>query len=253
MASRSPGALLISRFLQFQPNRTKVILRRVNPLPLHRMDASVTSRKMKERDYLYSVVQNKYVTRRPEIECILTTHVDNLGARGQVVMVDRMLFRQYLYPTGAALYASPQNLAELKNLTEGTIMKTPHALQMYRLLCGMNLPIKMNHFKPWTLSKGHVMAAFRHQGIIIDSQESITLPQEPITNEHNEQVPFEVKVTVNGLDVATVTCYKQPYTTNPDREGELPASLSLPLHRPKEEVAEELKAEGLYYGTTDTV
>ena len=34
-------------------------------------------------------------------------------------------------------------------------------LQTYRLLCGMNLPIKLNHFKTWTLTKANVLSAFR--------------------------------------------------------------------------------------------
>lgn len=53
-----------------------------------------------------------------------------LGARGQVVTVSRILFRQELYPSGAAVYASPENLLEYKETDATVIQKTPHALQV---------------------------------------------------------------------------------------------------------------------------
>lgn len=56
-----------------------------------------------------------------------------LGARGQVVTVDRMMFRQELYPSGAAVYASPENLEEYKETDATAIQKTPHALQVIEL------------------------------------------------------------------------------------------------------------------------
>ena len=55
------------------------------------------------------------------------------------------------------------------------------------------------------------------------------------------------------MDEAKVTCYKVPFTTVPEKESELPQTLQLPLHKPAEEVHAELREQGLYYGTTETL
>ena len=71
--------------------------------------------------------------------------------------------------------------------------------------------------------------------------------------QHCSVFAIVIILQVNGLDEAKVTCYKVPFTTVPEKESELPQTLQLPLHKPAEEVHAELREQGLYYGTTETL
>ena len=50
-----------------------------------------------------------------------------------MVYADRSLFRQELLLTGAAVYASSENLEKYKETDATAIVKTPHALQVGQL------------------------------------------------------------------------------------------------------------------------
>jgi len=42
-----------------------------------------------------------------------------------------------------------------------------YVIQTYRLLCGLNLPVSVNAFAPWTLTKSHIRISLR---IAVSSQ-----------------------------------------------------------------------------------
>ncbi|XP_060588535.1 large ribosomal subunit protein bL9m-like, partial [Ruditapes philippinarum] len=50
------------------------------------------------------------------IKCILTKEITDIGLKGTVVEVPKKLFRNELYPSGAAVYASPENLILYEDL-----------------------------------------------------------------------------------------------------------------------------------------
>ena len=59
-----------------------------------------------------------------------------------MVYADRSLFRQELLLTGAAVYASSENLEKYKETDATAIVKTPHALQVGQLsILNYNLSI----------------------------------------------------------------------------------------------------------------
>ncbi|KAF6024138.1 MRPL9 [Bugula neritina] len=263
MASQKFGvtwrAFLCNKVAQLLQSRSTVVLRRKHPVPLVPLERAVYERKLKEKHYIYEVVKLGGSSYVPMITCILTRHVDEycptpcilcdiIGCRYMLCYIIGR--RTRLQPVGAAVYASPENIKEyeeINRLTKHEARKTQYALSTYRLLCGLNLPVSVNAFAPWTLTKSHIRISLRIAGVNIEDEDSISLPEEAITNSQDEKTPFQVKI--NGLDEAVVNCYKVPITSDSNRESELPERYEVPLHRKRADVSRELKEKGLYDGT----
>lgn len=68
--------------------QTVVVLKRKWPIPLVKKDKPVTTRKLREKHYIYEVVRNEDNIPIPPIKCILTRHVDGeLTANNQFIFV----------------------------------------------------------------------------------------------------------------------------------------------------------------------
>lgn len=189
-----------------QQLRNAVIVQRMFPPRLHKKGVPKT---LKKREYIYTVVGNTDLQPAGDMPVILVKDVEGVGLRGEVLGVARKLARNMLLPTGAAIYASPENLAkhkeESKNV-EDIPRQSIVAQKTIRQLQAMTLRIPMNPNVSWTLNKTHVRVAFRKTGVQVP-QDCLTIPDEAVT-QFGDTV---VKVTVNKLDTVTVKAVIYPY------------------------------------------
>lgn len=83
------------------------ILKRRNPLPLHKKGEP--PKQLKPKNYIYDLVENKVCKKLPDMEVILTSHVTGLGNIGDKVVVrPEYAYNELLLP-GLAVYATPEN------------------------------------------------------------------------------------------------------------------------------------------------
>ncbi|XP_068236145.1 large ribosomal subunit protein bL9m [Palaemon carinicauda] len=97
-----------------QQVRTTYIVKRTKPLPLSNMHKR--TRLMKGRNYLYEVVENTVTRKDDPVKVILTSSVEGLGSKGDVIETTPHKARNRLLLPGLAVYASPENLEKYSNL-----------------------------------------------------------------------------------------------------------------------------------------
>lgn len=172
------------------------------------------------------------------IKCILTEEIGSLGYKGAVVEVATRAFRYKLYPTGKALYASPENLeaneeylkSEEAQKYKGIDIKMKHLMHK---LSGVHLRIPMNSENSWILNKSHLRVAFRHMGIILE-EDSLSLPEKPVTQpgEVIIAVSFENKLRTQVRGTVYLAADNDPVDPSlefPDPWGNPPVSTDNPV------------------------
>ncbi|KAH9495366.1 54S ribosomal protein L9, mitochondrial [Bulinus truncatus] len=191
-----------------------IVMERVFPLPPDKDGEKPDQSQMNE---IHKILRHVEIVKYPEeMDCLLVQFVEGLGIRGDIVKVKRDLFHDELFPSGLAIYASPDNIRELEEERKALGIEKPEARlgvqarMAMKELAHMHLEIPLNENVDWALTKEHVKIAFRIQGVEL-SEDCITLPDEEI-KEFRELV---VKVWINGLESvdvkATVIPISQKY------------------------------------------
>ncbi|XP_074643181.1 large ribosomal subunit protein bL9m-like [Tubulanus polymorphus] len=197
------GQMLLKGFTtNLQQTRNTVIMKRKFPPPLSKLNSR--PRKLRARHNIYEIVEVAHMKKTPKLEVILTDYVEGHGIRGDRILVDRVVARRQLLPTGQAVYASPENIAEFerelrdRGPDEKSAKLTAYCMKTIRELQTLKLFVPMNRNTEWTLSKKHIRIAFRYTGVIVP-EEAITLPEDEITH-RSAELPFKIAVSVNELD-----------------------------------------------------
>lgn len=195
--------------------------------------------KLRAKHYVYDLIEDTTVQKRPNMEVVLTAFVDGFGDKGDVVSVKQHLAYNKLLLPGLAVYKTDANLlryTKTGNETEEIAHSSPFAQRTVNVLESRVLAITMNKDNPWVLQPWHVRASLRKIGVnAVD--EAIELPDTPITGPDllKQNKEFVVVVRVNGLEKANVRCRIHHWSSD--------ASERLPhVHEHWKEVAEPLFA-----------
>lgn len=222
-----------STFPQIQQVRTTFILKRRFTPPLAKLKHHNRYRKLKQRYFIYDLLEDTNVQPVPPLDVILLQDVLGIGLKGDVIPVRRSLARNELLPSGQAAYCSPENLEEYSELikqreiektsTKG-IQRSPYTEYTLNRLSSFTLDVIMNKDMSWKITKKHISANFRKGGVVVP-EHAITLPAdiEEITNTNPQD--FEVKVVINQNpeNEVTVKCKLFLYDST---TGELPGNLT---------------------------
>lgn len=168
-------------------------------------------RRLRNRQFIYDLVEDTSVKRKPDMEVVLTAFVDGLGDKGAVVSVRPNIAYNKLLLPGLAVYNTPENVAKYKpkdDAKEEKLHSSPFAQRNVSVFEKRMIAIVMNKFKPWVVEPWHIRVSMRKAGLYVRDESTIELPKEPITgpdlNKHNKE--FYVTVTINNLEKARVRC-----------------------------------------------
>lgn len=156
--------------------------------------------------HVYDVVEETHKNPKPDMSVILTGYLEGFGDTGDTVVVTCHDARHYLLPAQLAVYDTEENRAKIRNLKQqlkidDSVERTPFsAVTARELEERLTLPVIMSPHKPWTLEKFHIRVALRKVGVVVESEDCIALPEDPVTS------PCEIyfRLTVNGLDTVKV-------------------------------------------------
>lgn len=177
---------------------------------------------MRAKDFIYDKVELTELRPHTEsCEVVLTTFVDGLGDRGDVVAVRPYTAYNKLLLPGLAVYKTPENVAKYARKETGVVEKvhsSRHAQRCVNVLESRTLQICMNLHNPWVLEPWHVRVAFRKAGINVLDDSCIQLPDQPITgpNLDIQDGEFFVTVTVNNCEKARVRCRLHHWSNDPE-------------------------------------
>lgn len=201
-----------------------MILKRRWPVFMHKKNGP--PKRLKAKDYVYDMIEDTVHRKHTnDTKLVLTTFVDGIGARGDIISVKPNTAYNKLLLPGLAVYHTPENVAKYAR-KEGDIEKeahsSPSAQRCVNILNSLVMGIPMNKHNPWVLEPWHVRAALRRAGINVLDDKCIELPAEKITgpdlNKQNKE--FIVTVTVNNCEKARLRCRIHHWTN--DIEQRLP-------------------------------
>ena len=191
------------------------ILKRRNPVPLHKKNAK--PHHLRTRHFIYDLVEDTNVKRKKPLDLILTQYVAGLGNMGtQVSLHPTIAYSKLLLPK-LADYATPENIEKYtklaadkendKSFSSSSVEKTMKYLSRKRI------SIVMSKDMPWTLEKWHIKANFRKAGIYL-SEDTITMPEKPISgpNLDLQGKEFYVTITINNREQVKVRCCLHHWT-----------------------------------------
>ncbi|KAJ8714032.1 hypothetical protein PYW08_007652 [Mythimna loreyi] len=203
-----------------QQTRNTFILKRRNPIPLHKKGGRPS--KMRGRHFVYDLVEDTNVRRQPDIKVILSQFVDGVGNKGDILNLRPIqAYRDYLMP-GLAVYASPENLEKYKAdddkpKTEDTY-SSPYVHRTIGCLSRTVLQITMNKFEPWVLEPWHITASFRKSGFVVPEY-AIEMPPTQIKGPDLslQDKEFYITVTINKKEKVNVRCRIYHWASGVDR------------------------------------
>ncbi|XP_063236752.1 large ribosomal subunit protein bL9m [Bacillus rossius redtenbacheri] len=199
-----------------QQCRTTFILKRRNPVPLSKIGQR--PKRLKNRHFIYDLVQDTSVAKQETVDLILTDYVSGLGDVGDRVAVKSFAAYNKLLLPGLAVYATPENEEKYARLKGSAAAKpkfsSPHAQRTVNYLSTMVLSVVMNKEVPWTVEPWHVRMSFRKANVHVP-ESAIEMPQEAITGPDLglERKQFLVTVTINGVERVAVKCRIHHWST----------------------------------------
>ncbi|CAH2094618.1 unnamed protein product [Euphydryas editha] len=206
--------------LLHQQSRNTFILKRKWPPPLHKKGGKPA--KLRARHFVYDLVEDTTVTKKPDIKIILSQFVDGVGNEGDVLTLrPAIAYREFLMP-GLAVYASPENFKKYqvdenkpKAVSE---FSSPYVQRTMGCLSRLVLQIIMSKTQPWTLEPWHIRASFRKAGYVVP-EHAITMP--PVTIKGPDltlqEKEFFVTVKINNKEEVNVRCRIHHWATGLDR------------------------------------
>ncbi|XP_037080339.1 39S ribosomal protein L9, mitochondrial-like [Pollicipes pollicipes] len=202
---------------------TFVLKRRHAPLLGKRSFPDDSHRPLRRRHKIYDTIERPATQPLPDIDVILTRHVEGLGKPGDVVAVKVTRAHNELLALGRAVYASPENLEKYRNVATESASEQEqqhssiYSAQTVKTLSSKVLGVTMNLEEPWTLQPWHLRVAFRKAGYVVP-ESCLELPAQPIQGpdvDGLEGKEFIVTVTVNGCERVPVRCRLHHYAADP--------------------------------------
>ncbi|XP_046650898.1 39S ribosomal protein L9, mitochondrial-like [Daphnia pulicaria] len=224
------GFQLLGGAKSFQPSlsikveqiRTTFVLKRRYPPLLDKQNRP--PKPLVTKNFVYDEVENANLKKEPDLKLILTSFVEGVGLKNEIVTVRPNFGRFKLLASGLAVYASPENLEKLKKDLENSdnkVQTTLHSSRFAELtrrdLASKILVVLVNQENPWTIEKWHIRAAFRRTGIWVPDN-AIKMGDKPISgpNLELEKKYFLVTVTINNLETTPVRCMIRHWSTFPE-------------------------------------
>ncbi|XP_013183024.1 large ribosomal subunit protein bL9m [Amyelois transitella] len=203
-----------------QQSRNTFILKRRWPPPLHKKGGKPS--KFRGRHFVYDLVQDTNIIKKPDLKIILNQFVDGVGNMGDILTLRPMVaYRDFLMP-GLAVYATPDNILKYqvtdeKPTTENTY-SSPYVQRTINLLSNLVLQITMSKMQPWTLQPWHVKASFRKSGFFVPEY-AIEMPPVEIKGPDLslQDKEFFITVTINKTEKVNVRCRIHHWATGLDR------------------------------------
>lgn len=178
-------------------------------------------RHMRNRQFIYDLVEDTNAKKQAEVKVLLTAFVDGIGDRGEIVSVRPNFAYNNLLLPGLAVYTTPENIAKYKVDDVSKTKKLHSSSFAQRTVNVMErrvVAVTMHKFNPWVVKPWHIRASLRKAGINVLDESAIELPKEPITgpdpNKQNKE--FVVTVTVNNLETAKVRCRIHHWSNDPN-------------------------------------
>uniref|UniRef100_A0A8C5WYR7 Large ribosomal subunit protein bL9m n=1 Tax=Laticauda laticaudata TaxID=8630 RepID=A0A8C5WYR7_LATLA len=203
--------LFLPRGLSLSAPRETVVVERWWKVPLSKKGRE--PRIKHPRFSIFRLVEDLKHRPKEPLELILTEPVEDVGNRGETVLVHRSFGRNHLLFHNRAVYASPENKKffeeENRLREEGKLprLQSHSGMKTVRFLKNCTLEIGVNECDQWELTKEIVCRHFlRNLGVVVPPQ-ALTLPEEPIT----QLGSYWCDVTVNGLDTVRVPLSVQPF------------------------------------------
>ncbi|XP_050535456.1 39S ribosomal protein L9, mitochondrial [Daktulosphaira vitifoliae] len=210
--------LLSAQKTIYQFSRSLVILERRNPVQLQKKN-SKQKPVLKGRHFVYDVVENLDIKKKENIDVILTSFIEGLGHKGEIVSVKPSFAYDHLLLPQLAVYASPENIENMKNnLYVARDEEKPssiYSLKTMKYLQNMVLGVCMNKDEPWTIEKWHIRVALRKMNIHVLNDDCIEIPKKPISgpNLTLEGKSFISYVTINKKERAAIQCRVHHWST----------------------------------------
>ncbi|XP_017874643.1 PREDICTED: 39S ribosomal protein L9, mitochondrial [Drosophila arizonae] len=202
--------------LKQQVRTTFVLKRKYEPL-LHKTNEK--PRRLRAKHFIYELVEDTQVKKRPNMEVVLKTFVEGVGDKGDVVsMKPYFVYNKLLLP-GLATYKTPENIVKYSK-TEAEKSAVQHssayAQRTVNMLESIVLAVIMNKDEPWVLEPWHIKASLRKAGFHC-KEECIKLPTERIEGPdlRKENKEFSCIITINKLEQATLKCRIHHWSTDP--------------------------------------
>lgn len=101
------------------------ILKRKWPTGLHKKNGR--QRSLRSRNFVYELVEDTTVKKKPNLEVVLTSFVDGIGKKGDVVSLKESVAYNKLLLPGLAVYKTPENIAKYANLKTETVEEVKHS------------------------------------------------------------------------------------------------------------------------------
>jgi len=197
--------------------RTTFILKRKYEPLLHKKNAK--PKKLRAKHFIYELVEDKCIQKRPDLEVVLKTFVDGVGDKGDVVALRPTFAYNKLLLPGLAVYKTEENLSKYaKNVEEKTELthSSPYAQRTVNMLETIELGVIMNKDHPWIIEPWHIKASLRKMGIHC-KEECIQIPGKPIEGPDlkKEGKMFYCTITINNLEKARLKCRIHHWSTDP--------------------------------------
>lgn len=203
-----------------QQTRNTFVLKRRWQVPLHKKGGRPT--KLRGRHFVYDLVQDTNIVKKPDLQVILKEFVPGVGNVGDIVTKRPMQAYKELLLPGLAVYATPENLLKYKVDEEkpkiDDLFSSPYVQRTMRLLQKHVLAITMSKTEPWTLEPWHVKASFRKSGFHVP-ESAIEMPPVKISGPDLtlQEKEFYVTVTINNKERVNVRCRIHHWAVGLDR------------------------------------
>ncbi|XP_018364538.1 PREDICTED: 39S ribosomal protein L9, mitochondrial [Trachymyrmex cornetzi] len=198
-----------------QQTRNTFILKRRNPVPLHKKNSK--PHRLRTRHFIYDLVEDTNVKKKEPLDLILTQYVAGFGNVGTRVSLHPTTAYSKLLLPKLADYATPENIEKYTKLAvdqEGDKPFSSSSVEKtMKYLSRKRISIVMSKDVPWTLEKWHIKANFRKAGIYLP-EDSITMPVKPISgpNLDLQGKEFYVTITINNREQVKVRCNLHHWT-----------------------------------------
>ncbi|XP_045483789.1 39S ribosomal protein L9, mitochondrial [Harmonia axyridis] len=199
-----------------QQVRTTFIVKRTNPVRLHKKN--MPPKTMRSKHYIYELVKDTSTEKQAPLKLILTSHVEGLGSKGEVVEVKAAYGYNNLILLQKAVYANEENLIKYADLKQDVKDKpsSPIVPILMMSLDKMVLSVIMNMESPWTIKPWHIKVSFRKCGWEVP-EKAIILPETPIKgpNMNMEGKEFVITVQFSPKEKQEVRCRVHHWSTDP--------------------------------------
>lgn len=104
-------------------------------MPLYKKNQSPT--KLRGRHFNYDLIEDTNTVKKPNIEVILTSYIEGIGRKGEIVSVKPTVAYNKLLLPGLAAYVTPANIAKYATKNEAEVKnEEKHSSQFAQRVSG---------------------------------------------------------------------------------------------------------------------